>query len=132
MSNLTLEEYMLNYGRPYRNDSLKKLESVTTWRVVNEDPSESYIGRDEEFDQETVDPLSKYINPIRNLSWEKAKSFKIGTSVERKSNIKLSVLSALKRNGKLYRKQKSTSGIVNDFERKISSPLIQNKMSAFF
>mmetsp|Transcript_15613 Transcript_15613/g.13658 ORF Transcript_15613/g.13658 Transcript_15613/m.13658 type:complete len:108 (+) Transcript_15613:622-945(+) len=65
VSNLTLEEYLLNYGRPYRNNSIRKVESVTTWRVVNEDPSESYISVDEEFEKETVDPLCKSIDPNR-------------------------------------------------------------------
>jgi hypothetical protein len=48
---------LLNYGRPYRNKSMKKIEPVTTWRVVNEDPSESYITIDDEFEKETLDPL---------------------------------------------------------------------------
>ena len=52
--------------------------------------------------------------------------------MERKSNIKLSILTALKKNGKFYKKQRSTSRIVDDIERKIRSPLLQQTMSAFF
>ena len=31
-----------------------------------------------------------------------------------------------------FRKQKSTSQVIDDLERKVSSPLLQNAMSAFF
>jgi len=112
---------------------MKKIESATTWRVVNEDPSESYITLDEEFDKETIDPVSKSVDPVRNRSCENAKSTKQASSVERQSNIKLSVLSAMKKaKSNIYKKQRSTSRILDDIERKISSPLLQHAMSAFF
>ena len=52
--------------------------------------------------------------------------------MERKNNIKLSILTALKKNDKFIKKQRSTSRIVDDIERKIGSPLLQHTMSAFF
>jgi hypothetical protein len=68
VANLTLEEYLLNYGRPYRNNSLNKFESVSTSRIVNEDPSESYVSVDEEFVNETVNPLSISVDRKRHIS----------------------------------------------------------------
>ncbi|CAI2384292.1 unnamed protein product [Moneuplotes crassus] len=133
ISNLTLEEYMLNYGRPYRNNSMKKIESVTTWRVVNEDPSESYITVDEEFEKETQNPISRSVDPIRQRSCENKVSPHVANSAERKSQIKLSILSALKKKTThVYKKQRSTSRVLDDLERKISSPLLSNVMNAFF
>jgi len=132
ISNLTLEEYMLNYGRPYRNSSVKKVESVTTWRVVNEDPSESYITVDEEFEKETQNPVSKSADPEREMPSEDNIS-PSKKSEEKKSQIKLSILSVLKKKPThIYKKQRSTSKILDDIERKVSSPLLQNAMSAFF
>lgn len=133
VNNLTLEEYLLNYGRPYRNSSMNKIEAVTTWRVVNEDPSESYVSVDDEFLNEIVDPLTISVDQKRNISCG-AHHPKQASSLERKSgNIKLSVLSAIKKHpGHGIRKQRSTSKVIDDFERKISSPLLQHAMSAFF
>lgn len=111
---------------------MKKIEPVDTWRVVNEDPSESYISADDEFMNETVDPLSKSVDPKRNVSCDNAKGKKT-SSCERISNIKFSVLSALKRTPRQnMRKLKSTSRVLDDLDRKISSPLLQHAMSAFF
>ena len=123
---------MLNYGRPYRN-SLKGIESVTTWRVVNEEPSESYVSVDDEFLNETVDPLTVSIDHQRNVSCEAHKSQQASSCERKTANIKLLVLSAVKKTtGQSIRKQKSTSEVIDDFERKISSPLLQHAMSAFF
>jgi len=83
VNNLTLEEYLLNYGRPYRNSSMNKIEAVTTWRVVNEDPSESYVSVDDEFLNEIVDPLTVSGDQKRNISWD-AHNPKQASSLERK------------------------------------------------
>lgn len=132
VANLTLEEYLLNYGRPYRNKSLNKFDSVSTSRVVNEDPSESYVSVDEEFVNETVDPLCISVDRKRHISCEKPQSKKT-SSCERKGYIKLSVLSAMKKTpGHTIRKQRSTSKVIDDLERKVSSPLLNHAMSAFF
>jgi len=54
-------------------------------------------------------------------------------SLERKSVIKLSILSAMKKtHSSSLRKQKSTSQVVDDLDRQASSPLFKNSMSAFF
>ena len=132
VSNLTLEEYMLNYGRPYRNN-MKGIESVTTWRVVNEEPSESYVSVDDEFLNETVDPLTVSVDHKRNVSYEAHKTHQTSSWERKVGNIKLLVLSAIKKTpGQSLRKQKSTSEVIDDFERKVSSPLLQHAMSAFF
>lgn len=125
---------MLNYGRPYRNNSMKKIEPITTWRVVNENPSESFITVDEEFENETVDPLSKSVDTKRYASTSKNRIGKQTSSCKRQeSTIKLSILSAIKKNNlNLGKKQRSTSRVLDDLERKISSPLLSHAMSAFF
>lgn len=131
MADLTLEEYLLNYGRPYRNNSMKKVQSVSTSRVVNEDPSESYISADDEFINETLNPVNNSDHK-RHYSCDKYDTKK-NNSCERKSNnIKLSVLTAMKKGPGQFRKQKSTSRVIDEIERKISSPLLQHAMSAFF
>jgi hypothetical protein len=134
VSNLTLEEYMLNYGQPYRNKSMKKIESNKTWRVVNEDPSESFITVDEEFENETVDPLYKSFDSKRLGSNSNERAGKQTSSCKREgSTIKLSILSVMKKNAlKMGKKIRSTSRVLDDMDRKVCSPLLSHAMSAFF
>ena len=112
---------------------MNKIEPVTTWRVVNEDPSESYVSVDDEFLNEIVDPITASKDQNRNISCD-VHTAKQANSLERMNgNIKLSVLSAFKKShGHGIRKQRSTTKVIDDFDRKISSPLLQHAMSAFF
>lgn len=109
---------------------MHKIEPVTTWRVVNEDPSESYISVDDEFMNETINPTSTSMD--QKLLQNPALHPKKNNSVERKNNIKLSVLTAIKKTKGHMRKQNSTSRVLDDIERTASSPLLQHAMSAFF
>lgn len=107
------------------------MDSAQSWRVVNEDPTESYVGLDDEFLQETTNVK---LDNIRNLSVDRINhnTDSKSNSLERKSNIKLSVLSAIKKTSGSIRKQRSTNQVINDIERKVSSPMLQHAVSAFF
>ena len=88
---------------------MKRVDSLTTNRVVNEDPSESCVTVDEEFENETVHPINNSTDAKRHSSCEKVQSCKQVHSCERKSNIKLSILTAIKKQPKMTKKQRSTS-----------------------
>lgn len=96
---------------------MQRTDTAQSRRVVNEDPTESYVSIDDEFWKETVDPLvvlpqqQTRNNQSCELPTKSSKYQQKQSSEERKSNIKLSILTAIKK------KQGSTK-IINDIERK--------------
>ena len=125
IDDLTLEEYMLNHKRQYRQNREASIGSVKdhSERLVKEieNPADSYVTLDQEF-------INEITNPKQKIS-SKASSRTI--PVEHPNSIKFSILSMAGKKKDKAGRNSTSSKLINQ-EPRIGSPTMTRTMSAFF